>query len=191
MHNRVCPWWLGYVLASPLRRLLQDPEEILVPYVREGMNVLDIGCGMGFFSLPIARIVGKTGKVISVDLQEIMIKGLIKRSKKAGLSERIHPRICQQNSLALNDIAGEIDFALAFALVHEVPDKKQLFSEIYNTLKQKGKLLVAEPKAHVSRKDFDKTVSIAQDVGFEVINDPAIRRSYAILLRRPQDKNKS
>ena len=69
MGNRVCPWWLGYMLASPLRRLLYDPQEILRPYIREGMNVLDLGCGMGFFSLPAARMVGKTGKVVRVDLQ--------------------------------------------------------------------------------------------------------------------------
>jgi len=191
MHHRVCPWWLGYLLASPLRRLLQDPEEIMGPYVKKGMRVLDIGCGMGFFSLPIARIVGKTGKVVCVDLQEKMIQGLIRRSGKSGLSDRIDARTCQHNCLGLNDIAGKIDCALAFALVHEVPDKKRLLSEISDALKHAGKFLVAEPKAHVSRSDFDETVSIAQGVGFEVIDGPAIRRSHAILLRKPQKKNKS
>ena len=85
MSNRVCPWWLGFLLASPLRRFLYSPEDILKPHVREGMNVLDVGCGMGFFSLPIARLVGETGRVVCVDLQARMIKGLLRRSKKAGL----------------------------------------------------------------------------------------------------------
>ena len=99
MSHRVCPWWLGYLLASPLRRLLQDPEEIVSPHVREGMTVLDIGCGMGFFSLPLAELVGETGKVVCIDLQGKMIEGLIKRAVKANLEKRIDARICRQNSL--------------------------------------------------------------------------------------------
>jgi SAM-dependent methyltransferase len=82
----------------------------------------------------------------------------------------------------LHDIAGKIDFALAFAVVHEVPDKERLLSEIYNAIREEGKLLIVEPKTHVSKAAFDKTISIARSVGFEVINDLAIRRSYAILL---------
>lgn len=188
MSNRVCPWWLGYFLASPLRRLLQDPEEIVRPYVKEGMSVLDIGCGMGFFSLPLAKLVGKTGKVICVDLQDKMLKGLVKRAAKAGLSGRIDARICRQNSLAVSDIDGKIDFALAFALIHEVPDKERLFAEIYNTMKQTGVLLLAEPKGHVSKLDFETTVSIAQRAGFEVLRDLTIQRSRAALLRIRHDK---
>ncbi len=69
MSNRVCPWWLGYLLVSPLRRLFQDPTEIVRPYAGEGMTVLDVGCGMGFFSLPMARLVGDRGRVVCVDLQ--------------------------------------------------------------------------------------------------------------------------
>jgi ubiquinone/menaquinone biosynthesis C-methylase UbiE len=149
------------------------------------MNVLDIGCGMGFFSLPMARMVGETGRIVCIDLQPRMIKGLVMRSKKAGLSDRIDARV-SQNSLMLNDIAGKIDFVLAFAVVHEVPDKERLLSEIQNTMKEGGKLLIAEPKAHVSKTDFDRTISIARSVGFEVSNDLSIRRSYAMLLGKKQ-----
>lgn len=170
------------MLASPLRRLLYDPEEILRPHIREGMNVLDLGCGMGFFSLPAARMVGKTGKVICVDLQEKMIRGLLRRSNKAGLSNRIDARVCRQDSLALGDINGKIDFALAFALIHEVPDKGRLLSEISEATKQTGRLLIAEPKGHVSKDGFDETVSAAEHAGFKVVSNVSIRRSYAILL---------
>jgi len=165
---------------------MQDPEAIVRPYVREGMSVLDVGCGMGFFSLPLAKLVGETGKVICVDLQEKMIKGLIRRAEKAGLSERIDARTRGQDSLKVSDLAGKIDFALLFALVHEVPDKVMLFSEVYAAMKQTGKLLLAEPTGHVSKPDFEKTVSIAQSAGFEVLRDLEIRRSRAVLLRTRQ-----
>lgn len=147
------------------------------------MTVLDVGCGMGFFSLPLAMLVGEEGKVICVDLQEKMIKGLIKRAKKAELSGRIETRVCTQNSLGVSDIIKKIDFALIFALAHEVPDQERLFREIYSTMKPTGKMLLAEPRGHVSRLDFDKTVSSAQNAGFEVCDDLKIRRSRAVLLR--------
>ena len=51
MAEWVCPWWLGYFLASPIRRWMQDPAKILAPHVREGMIVLEPGPGMGFFTL--------------------------------------------------------------------------------------------------------------------------------------------
>jgi ubiquinone/menaquinone biosynthesis C-methylase UbiE len=188
LSHRVCPWWLGSLLASPLRRFLYDPEKVLGPYIREGMNVLDLGCGMGFFSLPIAKMVGRSGRVFCIDLQEKMIEGLVKRAKKAGLSERIEARTCRQDSLVVNDLAGKIDFALAFALVHEVPDKDRLFSEIYNTLRHDGKFLLVEPSGHVSEKDFDKTVATTQRVGFEALSELKVRRSHAVLFRRRTDK---
>jgi ubiquinone/menaquinone biosynthesis C-methylase UbiE len=184
LSHRVCPWWLGYFLASPIRRFLYDPEEVLGPYIKEGMSVLDMGCGMGFFSLPIAKMTGKTGKVVCIDLQEKMIEGLVKRAKKAGLSERIEARTCRQNSLGVKDLAGKIDFALAFALVHEVPDKDRLFSELYDTLRHDGKFLLVEPSGHVSKKDFEKTVATVQRAGFEALSEVKVRRSHAVLFRR-------
>ena len=177
------------MLASPLRRLLQDPDEIVKPYAEEGMSVMDVGCGMGFFSLPMAKLVGEKGRVVCIDLQEKMIRGLLARAKKAGLAGRIDARVCSQSSLGVSDLAGKIDFELAFALVHEVPDKEHLFAELYTEMKQTGKLLMSEPKGHVSRSYFEKTISVAQSAGFEVIGDLEIRRSHAVLLRVNREKH--
>ncbi len=184
MAKRICPFWVGYLLISPLRTLMQNPQKILSRYIASGTKVLDIGCGMGFFSLPLARMVGPNGKVICVDVQEKMIKSLKKRAKKAGLADRIETRISHQNSPGLNDLNEEIDFALAFAVVHEVLDLAQFFSEIYKALKPKGRLLIAEPKGHVSEKDFEITTAVAQHNGFKIINHPEIWRSRTILLQK-------
>ncbi len=184
MAERVCPVWAGYLLASPLRKLFENPNKILSPYVRDGMNVLDIGCAMGFFSLPLARMVGSKGKVICVDMQAGMIKSLEKRAKRAKLSDRIDTRFCLQNSLGLDDLAAEIDFGFAFAVVHEAPDAAALFSEIYEAIKPSGKLLVAEPGGHVSEEKFKVSVSIAEERGFKVIDKPQISRNRVILLEK-------
>ena len=57
----VCPWWLAYTFDNRLRRLLYKPEMVLKPYVNPGMTLLDLGCGMGFFSIAMASLAGDTG----------------------------------------------------------------------------------------------------------------------------------
>ena len=128
MAEHVCPWWVGYLLVSPLRSLFQKPERILGAYVREGMTVLDAGCAMGFFSLPLARMVGEKGRVICVDMQERMIRSLEKRANKAGLLDRIETRVCAPTNLELADLEGQVDFAVAIAVVHETRDAGHLVS---------------------------------------------------------------
>jgi tRNA A58 N-methylase Trm61 len=135
MGHRVCPWWLGYVLASPLRRLLQDPVAIIKPYVREGMTVVEPGPGMGFFTLEMARRVGASGRVIAVDIQPRMIAGLKRRLGKAGLLDRADARLASSDSLGLQDLRGKVDFALAMAVVHEMPSANRFFAEVAQAMK--------------------------------------------------------
>src|SRR5512142_1379853 len=127
MAGRVCPWWIGYFLISPLRRLRQNPEKILRPYVREGMTVLEPGPGMGFFTLDLARLVGANGRVFAGDVQPKMLEGLMRRARKAGLAERIVPIQAKSESMGLNHLAGQVHLVLAFAMVHEMPDAGKFF----------------------------------------------------------------
>jgi len=182
--HHVCPIWVGYLLASPVRKLFENPRKMLGPYVNEGMTVADIGCAMGFFSLPLAEMVGPKGRVICVDVQEKMIRSLEKRARKAGLSGRIKTLICNDGSLCLDNAEEEIDFVLASAVLHEVPDAVRFFSEIHKSIKPAGRLLVAEPKGHVSEKDFETTISVAEQNGFTVADSLEIKRSRAVLLEK-------
>jgi ubiquinone/menaquinone biosynthesis C-methylase UbiE len=184
MAKHLCPVWVGYLLVSPVRKLLQNPNKILKPYVNEAMTVADIGCAMGFFSLPLAKMVGKTGKVICVDVQEKMIRSLEKRARKAGLSDRIITIVCNNDSFCLDGFKGKIDFALAIGVVHEVPDSASFFSEINQAMKPAGRLLMAEGKSFVSETDFKRTVSIAKHNGFEVTDRPRIKRGRTVLLQK-------
>ena len=183
--QRVCPWWLGYFLASPVRKLQYNPRTILAPYVKQGMTVLDFGSAMGFFSIPLAQMVGPAGKVICVDMQEKMLARLKKRAQKAGVSAQIETRLCAQNSFGLEPLAGKIDFALVFAVAHEVPAREALFAALASVLKAGANLLVAEPRGHVSAENFARTLAIAKDRGLAEAGTPQIARSRAVLLQRP------
>ena len=146
----VCPWWLGYFLASPLRRLQYDPAKILAPYVREGMTVLEPGPGMGFFTLELARRVGASGRVVAVDIQPKMLDRLKRRAAHAGLLNRLDIRLAQPDSMGLAAEAGTFDFVLAFAMVHEMPSATSFFQEAAQAMKPGARLLLAEAKGHVS-----------------------------------------
>lgn len=187
MEKHVCPVWMGYVLANPLRRLLQNPDKILAPYIREGMSCLDIGCAMGFFSLPMARTVGSSGIVYCVDFQEKMLTALERKAKRKNLLERMAMLCCTQESLCLDDFQEKVDFALAMAVVHEVPNEQVFFAEVWSALKAKGCLLLAEPSRHINESDFASEVEWAQKTGFDVVVYPRVPKSHAALLRKPCD----
>lgn len=184
MAHRVCPWWLGYLIASPVRRLMQNPEKVVGPYVREGMIVLEPGPGMGFFTLEIARLVGPSGRVVAVDIQPRMLSSLKRRAARAGLRERVDARTTAPNTLGIADLAGAVDFTLAFALVHELPDAEPFFAEVARASKRGAGLLFAEPAGHVKPADFEAELAAATHAGFELVERPAIRRSHAAFLRR-------
>jgi ubiquinone/menaquinone biosynthesis C-methylase UbiE len=157
---------------------------MLKPCVQEGMRVLDVGAGMGFFSLPMARMVGPLGRVICVDLQEKMLAGLRRRAEKAELSSRIETRKAEKHSLKIHDLADTIDFSLAFAVVHEIPDKDRFFGEILAALKPKAAMFCAEPSGHVSRSAFDRSLQCAEQLGFVIVSRPFVHLSHAAVLTR-------
>jgi hypothetical protein len=66
--HRVCPWWIGYLAASPIRKWRQNPTRIHAPYVRADMWVLEPGPDMGFFHDPDRPARGPCGRVVAVDV---------------------------------------------------------------------------------------------------------------------------
>lgn len=184
MAHRVCPWWLGYFLISPLRRIRQNPSAILAPYVREGQTVLEPGPGMGFFTLELARLVGTHGRVVAVDAQAKMLDKLKIRASKAGLAERIDARLAKADSLSVSDLAGQVDFTLAFAVIHELPDVWRFFQEVAAVSKPRSLVLVAEPMGHVKEPQFDTELRLAKEAGFEVADCPEIKSSYTAVLKK-------
>lgn len=184
MAEMICPWWMGYLLASPIRRLWQKPEEILSPYVKSGMTVLEIGPGMGYFTIPMARIVGDTGKIICVDIQEKMLGSLMRRAQRANVARQVITKIASTDSLNIDDYSEQVDFTLAFAVVHEIPNQENLFSQIHKTMKSDALLLISEPAGHVTPEKFENMVSITRQIGFEEISRPVIRHGINVVLKK-------
>ena len=185
MSNHVCPWWAGYLLVSPLRRLVQSPSRWVGPFVREGSVVLEPGPGMGFFTLDVARMVGPTGRVVAVDVQAKMLAALERRAKRAGLAERLDLRLARADTLGVDDLAGQVDLVIAIFMVHEMPDEARFFVEAHRALRPGGRLLLAEPRLHVSRMRFARSLAAAERAGFAHERGARFPAPQGAVLARP------
>ena len=186
--GHVYPWWLAYTFDNPVRKLFHQPEKMLAPYLCAGMRAMDVGCGMGFFSIAMAKIVGEKGKVFCVDLQLKMLEITEKRARRANLNGRMVFHRCEPDRLG---IAEKVDFILNFWMVHEVNDQEAFFRQLQSNLNPDGRILIAEPKVHVTDDEFRQTIEICQSAGLRICEQPAIRFSLAALFAKNEQKEQS
>jgi ubiquinone/menaquinone biosynthesis C-methylase UbiE len=157
-------------LDTRFRRFLYRPDRLAERYVKPGNCVLDFGCGPGFFTREFAKVVGDSGKVIAVDLQEEMLQILRDKLGPEGLLPRVMTHRCQPDSINLPaDMNGTVDVAFTIFVVHEVPDPGKLFREIADLLKPGGLLYYTEPPLIVSGKEFRDNLSQAEAAGLRVV----------------------
>jgi ubiquinone/menaquinone biosynthesis C-methylase UbiE len=179
---RTCPWWLTWTFDNPLRRLFHDPHKILEPYVVPGSRVADIGCGMGYFTVELARIVGPGGNVQAVDRQPQQLRAAERRCRRAGVADRV--RFVEATAGSL-ELTGVVEFILAFWMVHEVDDRARLFEQWRAVTEPGARVLVAEPMFHVSREEAQAELKLATAQGFDgAMRDGVVRFSWAFELER-------
>ena len=179
----ICPWQSGPLLTITLRKLIHNPRQILGSYVTEGMTAMDVGCGMGFFTFPMADAVGKQGKVIAIDLQPEMLAGLQNNVNKVG-NNNITAHLCSTDSLRVEQWNGTVGFVLVFMMLHEVPDAERLIQELHAVLALNGKLLFAEPVMHVSSKKYEQSLDMIKQTGFIGIDTPKIALCRSIVFQK-------
>ena len=180
-NTRVCPVGQAGTLDNRLRRWLQHPLKILSPYVRSGMTVLDYGCGPGFFTIDLARLVGPSGRVIAADLQSGMLEKLKRKIQGTELADRIRLHACEAERIG---VAETVDFVLAFYVVHEIPRQDAFFRELAVIVRSGGRVLMVEPPLHVSKAAFKATLATAGNAGFIAEAGPRVLLSKSVLLRK-------
>jgi SAM-dependent methyltransferase len=178
IHEQSYKWYLD----GTLRPLLFNRATIYGPYVKPGMRVLDVGCGAGFNALGMARLVGETGLIVAADIQQAALDELERRARKQDLFDVVYIHKCGETGLG---VEGRYDFANAFWMLHETPDAKTFLRELFGLLKPGARLLVAEPRFHVSPEQFRAELEAARHAGFSIAARPRIRMSHAVILERP------
>ena len=179
--THICPASGAVGLDNALRKLVHNPQKILKPFIKEGMTVLDIGCGPGFFSLEAAKMLYGTGKVIAADVQAEMLEIIRKKIKGTALQQTVE---LHQSDFERIGVVEKVDFVLACWMVHEVRNQARFFDELAAILKPNGRILIIEPKIHVSKKAFNAMVDNIKERGFTIVESPKVFFSRAIVLSK-------
>ena len=182
--NQVCSHQHSFALDNFFRRLVQSPRRIIGPYLNSGDTAIDLGCGPGFFTLPMAELVGPSGTVIGVDLQQEMlarVKAKLAKVKERASMANVLLHQCSGVDLGLDDSISA-DFVLAYYMVHETPDQNSFFRQVKKVVKPTGRLLIVEPPFHVNRKQFSQTLDHAEQAGLTVIERPKRKGGFCALL---------
>jgi ubiquinone/menaquinone biosynthesis C-methylase UbiE len=178
--TRTCPWWLMAFVDDRVRALVQPTAPVLASLVAPGHACLDVGCGMGYFTVPLARLVGPNGQVIAVDVQPRMLEGGARRLEREGLGDRVSLHLAAQSDWVRPE---HYDFILAFWMLHEVPDRKGFLATLRQVLKPSGRFLLAEPRIHVGERLWKESLALADAVGFHAQETRPVRFSRAAVLR--------
>jgi len=171
LHHKFDPERMAH-LESEERRAVLDPAKVLPFFeIGKGWTVVDVGCGPGFFTFPLASIVGTAGQVYGVDMEQLMIRRLEERIAEKK-TRNVVAVVSTENSIPLQDASA--DFVLLSTVLHELEGSGTL-SEIRRLLKANGTLGVVDwkkldephgpPKAH--RLSEDKAAKILRKAGFD------------------------
>jgi len=179
--HKICPAESAGMLDNSFRKLIHNPQKILKPYIKAGMTVLDVGCGPGFFSIEIAKMLNGSGKVIAADIQEKMLDKIREKIKGTNLEQAVELHKSDFENIG---IVEKVDFVLASWMVHEVRNQEKFFEELASILKPNGLILIIEPKLHVSKTEFKRMMDKIKECGFRIIESPNVFFSRAIVVSK-------
>jgi ubiquinone/menaquinone biosynthesis C-methylase UbiE len=120
------------LFTNPYRKLIQTG-------VKRGQQVLDVGCGPGFFTIPAAKIVGETGHVYALDINPAAVQYVRRKTKREGLTN-VEVRLADASQTSLPK--ESIDLAFLFAVIHSFQDVNKVLTEMHRLLKTSGILSV-------------------------------------------------
>lgn len=159
-------------LDNPERRRTMPPEETLIKFkVKDDGALLDIGCGIGYFTIPAAKFL-KHNKAIGIDIMPEILE--IAKENAEGISN-IEFRVSKEYSFPVED--GLVKYVLISNVIHEIEEKERYLNEVRRVLKQDGYLLIidwdkreteAGPPVH-ERISMDEMKEFCSKAGFKTI----------------------
>ena len=189
-YHRPAPAFIGRFLDSPTRRWLQPPDKVIERSgIKPGMIVLDLGCGSGAFTMPVARVVGEGGKVYAVDIQPAMLQQLERKLAKAENQDIRNIELKQASAYDLPFEDDTVDLIYMVAVLQEIPDRGGALREIRRVLKPGGILAVTELLPDPDYPLRSTTLNICQREGFVVDDNLGNLWTYTVRFKKPLYKN--
>jgi ubiquinone/menaquinone biosynthesis C-methylase UbiE len=146
--RRIAPYmtWHGAIwLTRPERAQEEQTDKLLAAlHIKPGQTVCDLGCGNGYYTLELARLVGPMGKVLAVDIQPEMLHLLDLRVKEAGLAN-VEP--IQSTPIDPKLPRASCDLILVVDVYHEFGYPEQMLATLHKALKPDGRLVLVEFRA--------------------------------------------
>jgi ubiquinone/menaquinone biosynthesis C-methylase UbiE len=179
-----CPASLSWLveLDNPFTKTNRATTIVERLDVRPGMAILDLGCGPGRLTIPIARGVGPAGKVVAMDIQSGMLQRAQEKARAANLT----------NIEFLQAGAGEgklghnrFDRALLVTVLGEIPDRETALREIFDALKPGGLLSITEIIFDPHFQSRQTVARLARSVGFREKVFHGNRIAFTAIVEKP------
>jgi len=146
--------WMISIIHDSLYRTFVNPHRLLAAAgVQPGKVVLEVGCGPGFFTIPAAKIVGKNGRLYSLDINPAAIEHVKQKVEQSTLTN-VQVILADAAKTGLPD--GSIDVAFLFGVLHSIKDMDSVLLEMHRVIKEGGVLAVQ--KSSWSEKDLLNSV---------------------------------
>ena len=184
-HRSPAPPFLGRVLDSGIRRWVQPPDKTIErSRIKQGMTVLDLGCGSGAFTTLLARVVGEQGKVYAVDIQPGMLRQL---ERKLASHENRNIKNIELKRASAYELPFEdetLDLVFMVAALQEISDRDRALREARRVLKPGGILAVTEfiPDTDYPRRSI--TIKLCQQEGFVLGSNLGNFWNYTVRCRK-------
>ena len=186
LYHFPAPAFIGRFLDSDIRRWLQPPDKIIERSgVKQGMTVLDLGCGSGAFTTFVARVIGEQGKVYAVDIQPAMLQQLECKLAKAENQGIKNIELRQASAYKLPFEENSIDLVYMITVLPEIPDRGRALREIKRVLKPDGVLAVTEFLPDPDYPLRSTTIKICQREGFVVDDNTGNLWNYTVRFKKP------
>jgi ubiquinone/menaquinone biosynthesis C-methylase UbiE len=179
-----CPVWLSWMVELDNPFTKTNRSKVIIEHLdlRPGMAVLDVGCGPGRLTLPIAKAVGTGGEVVAVDIQP-------------GMLQRVHEKARAMNIANVRTVQAAVgdgklerdrfDKALLVTVLGEIPDRAAALREIYHALKPGGILSVTEVIFDPHFQGQRTVAQLARAAGFREKARFGNRFAFTLHLEKP------
>jgi ubiquinone/menaquinone biosynthesis C-methylase UbiE len=179
-----CPVWLRWLveLDNPFTQTNRSDAIVRNLDLQPGMQVLDIGCGPGRLTIPVAKQIGPQGEVVAIDIQAGMLRRARERAQAANLTNIRFLQVgVEEGKLEHN----QYDRALLVTVLGEIPDRERALKEIFEALRPGGILCVTEVIFDPHFQSRDTVRRLAHTVGFREKKLVGNRLAFTMNLEKP------